>query len=215
VCLPALFRAGSAHGVLPFRALLLSRSRTPSPAPTSLLALRDPQRPSRSDGGTRKNLRRRTRSVQPEPPEPRLEPPAPHHRSSATPYNSTKWPKGSTLVYRALLHARIRHSRASGLGRHGARGSLGLLTLQGIPPRRGAPAFTGAPLMGFPPRDANGPRRNPPGSLPQRGWLVSLETADPPGLLRLLTITNVRVGRGSGVASSGPGVRRRPLSNPL
>jgi hypothetical protein len=32
-CLPALFHAGSAHGVAPFRAFLLSRGRTPSPAP--------------------------------------------------------------------------------------------------------------------------------------------------------------------------------------
>jgi hypothetical protein len=32
-CLPALFHAGSAHGVAPFRALLLPRGRTPSPAP--------------------------------------------------------------------------------------------------------------------------------------------------------------------------------------
>jgi hypothetical protein len=33
VSLPALFHAGSAHGVVPFRALLLPCSRTPSPAP--------------------------------------------------------------------------------------------------------------------------------------------------------------------------------------
>ena len=32
-CLLALFRARSAHGVVPFRALLPSQSRTPSPAP--------------------------------------------------------------------------------------------------------------------------------------------------------------------------------------
>jgi hypothetical protein len=32
-CLPALFRAGSAPGVAPSRALLLPRDRTPSPAP--------------------------------------------------------------------------------------------------------------------------------------------------------------------------------------
>jgi hypothetical protein len=32
-CLPALFRAGSAPGVAPFRACHLPRSRTPSPAP--------------------------------------------------------------------------------------------------------------------------------------------------------------------------------------
>jgi len=33
MCLPALFHAGSAHGVAPFRALFLPRSRTPSPTP--------------------------------------------------------------------------------------------------------------------------------------------------------------------------------------
>jgi len=38
-CLPALSHAGSAHGVTPFRAFLLPRSRTPSPAPTTLMAL--------------------------------------------------------------------------------------------------------------------------------------------------------------------------------
>jgi hypothetical protein len=40
--LPALFHAGSAHGVAPFRALLLSCSRTPFPAPLPSCRLDDP-----------------------------------------------------------------------------------------------------------------------------------------------------------------------------
>jgi hypothetical protein len=43
-CLPALFHAGSAHGVAPFRALLPSPSRTPSPAPRTLMTLEEPGR---------------------------------------------------------------------------------------------------------------------------------------------------------------------------
>jgi hypothetical protein len=95
-----------------------------------------------------------------------------------------------------------------------ARSSPGLFALQGVPPHRGASGFPGAPLLGFSARDVSGPRRGPSGSRPRRGWLVSRETADPPGLLRLLVITGVRIGRGSGVSSSDSGVRRRPLPNP-
>jgi hypothetical protein len=41
-CLVALFHATSAHGVAPFRALLLPCSRTPSPTPSALLSLLHP-----------------------------------------------------------------------------------------------------------------------------------------------------------------------------
>jgi hypothetical protein len=141
--------------------------------------------------------------------------PAPNRRSGSVRWSTTSWPRGSVPACRALLRVRVRLARSCGLGGIVARSSPGLRTLQGSLPRCGAPAFTGAPLMGLLPWDANGPRPGPSGSRPQRDRLVSLETTDPPGLLRLLDITNVRVGRGSGVASSGPGVRRRPLSNPL
>jgi hypothetical protein len=71
------------------------------------------------------------------------------------------------------------------------------------------------PLMGFVSRGASVAFDCPSGYHPHRDWLVSEETADPPGLYRLMTITNVRAKRGPGVASSGSGVRRRPLSNRL
>jgi hypothetical protein len=121
----------------------------------------------------------------------------------------------SFVAFRGLLPATIRHSHASGLDRCAARSSPGLRALQGSPPHCGGAAFTEPPLMGFSPQGANDLRCDPPGSRPQRGWLVSLETAGPPGLHRLVTFTNVWVGRGSGVASSGSGVRCRPLSNLL
>jgi hypothetical protein len=50
------------------------------------------------------------------------------------------------------------------------------------------------------------------GSRPQADWLVSEKTAYPPGLHCLLILTNVKFDRGSGVASSGIGVRHRPLT---
>jgi hypothetical protein len=49
------------------------------------------------------------------------------------------------------------------------------------------------------------------GSHTHRDRLVSVKTAGPPGLCCLLVLTNVWLGRGSGVASSGTGVRHRPL----
>jgi hypothetical protein len=119
------------------------------------------------------------------------------------------------LAYRALLRARIRHAHAGGLDQHVARSSHGLHTLQGSLPRCGSAALTAPPLMGFLTSGASAFGPGPPGSHPQPGRLVSEETAAPPGLRRLVTITSVRIGRGSGVASSGPGVRHRPLSNLL
>lgn len=71
------------------------------------------------------------------------------------------------------------------------------------------------PLMGFSLPGASDRKSDPPGCCPQRGWLISLEIADPPGLRSLLTFTSVGVGRGSGVTSSGLGVRHRPLTDHL
>jgi hypothetical protein len=106
--------------------------------------------------------------------------------------------------------------RTGCLGRGAARSSHGLSALQGVPPHCGwHGSHRNLPLMGFLSPGASDRRTDPPGCCPQRGWLVSLETADPPGLRSLSTFTNVRVGRGSGVASSGPGVRHRPLTDHL
>jgi hypothetical protein len=101
------------------------------------------------------------------------------------------------------------------LSRRAARSSPGLCALQGSLPHWNGPAFTAPPLMGLARSDANGRLGCPPESRFHWDWLVSLETADPPGLRRLLTITSVRFGRGSGVASSGSGVRHRPQSSHL
>jgi hypothetical protein len=77
------------------------------------------------------------------------------------------------------------------LHRHRGRSSPGLRALQGSLPRWSGPAFAVPPLMGLPRSGANDRPTGPSGSRFQRDWLVSLETADPPGLWRLVTITNV------------------------
>jgi hypothetical protein len=130
--------------------------------------------------------------------------------------------------------AATRHS----YGRAGTRSRL-----QGFAPRKSPPPCTGGlgrfrrvALLGFCPpgcspptkrpiqsasphglgsSGANDRKSDPTGYSFRRDGLASLETADPPGLLRLMTTMNVRAGRGSGVASSGFGVRHRPLPNPL
>jgi hypothetical protein len=122
---------------------------------------------------------------------------------------------GSAAAFRALLHIGVHHFATGGLGRRRARSSPGLLALQGVPPRRSGTAFTVPAPHGLGPTDANGRADCPSGFQLRRDGLVSLETADPHGLFRLVTITNVWFGRGSGVASSGPGVRHRPLANHL
>jgi hypothetical protein len=77
-CLPALFHAGSAHGVLPFRAFLLSRGRTPSPAPLPSCRWRQPsitslrRRIRRSSDASHRSARKPCR----EPAEASEDPPA-------------------------------------------------------------------------------------------------------------------------------------------
>jgi hypothetical protein len=139
----------------------------------------------------------------------------PTYQSTSGIRRTTIRASGSAPDFRGLLHTRVRHSISGGLDRRPARSSLGLSALQGCLPRWRAPAFTGAPLMGFPHAGANDRVTGPPGFHPQRVRLDSLETADPHGLCRLMTITNVWVGRGSGVTSSGSGVRHRPLASHL
>jgi hypothetical protein len=101
---------------------------------------------------------------------------------------------------------------AGGLGRRQARGSPGFRPLQGVPPRWIGPALTAPPLMGLVETAASGRNDAPPGSHLQRDWLAPLRAADPPGVCTPFAVTVVREGRDSGVSSSGPGVRHRPLT---
>lgn len=114
-----MFHAGTAHGVSPFRALLLSCSRTLSPAPYTLLSLvRLPSCPTRSS--CRRNqprIKRRKRSAS--------------HTDKET---------ATSLGYRVLLHTRVRHGQRRFRPMR-ARGSLGLLPLQGVHPRMGGLIF--------------------------------------------------------------------------
>jgi hypothetical protein len=57
---------------------------------------------------------------------------------------------GSTLAFRALLHAKIHVPEVGGLDRPQVCSSPGIHTLQGSLPRRDGTTFTAPPLMGFP-----------------------------------------------------------------
>jgi hypothetical protein len=99
-------------------------------------------------------------------------------------------------------------------GRRAPRSSPGLCALQGFLPRWPGTAFTAPPLT----RLALG-RKRPKQPAPQGVHSSGIGSSPkrPPALLGFAasTLNDVRFGRGSGVASSGSGVRRRPLSNPL
>ena len=72
--------------------------------------------------------------------------------------------------------------RTGCLGRHAARGSPGIHPLQGFLPHRTGTTFIVPPLMRFPTwaqASLQGPLQ---GIATRRDWLVSLETADPPGV---------------------------------
>jgi hypothetical protein len=102
----------------------------------------------RNDGASRTAASHRR---QPEPPTGPLGIRARDRRNTEADHRS-RVPRdgpGSVPVFRVLLHARVRHSHAGGLDRHAARSSPGLLSLQGVPPHCGGPAFTAPPLMGF------------------------------------------------------------------
>ena len=185
--LVALFRATSAHGVVPSRALLLSRSRTPSPAPLPSCRLDGP-----ADRATAQRL-------WPKP---------------AAPLGIRHGP-GSALAFRVLLHARVRHRPAAFYTAPRRVALLGFLPSRVLPLTGMARPSPGLPSRVSLVQARTTGRAHPSGSHFQRDWLVSLETADPPGLIRLVTITLVWFGHGSGVASSGPGVRHRPLTSHL
>lgn len=94
-------------------------------------------------------------------------------------------------AFKALLHTKVRHTLVSGLDRPTVRSSLGLHTLQGSLPRCGGTTFIMPPLMGFARMHASALPSVPPGSHPQQSRLVFEKTAAPPGLSRLVDITNV------------------------
>jgi hypothetical protein len=185
--LVALFRATSAHGVVPSRALLLSRSRSPSPAPLPSCRFDEP-----ADRAT-------ARRLWPKP---------------AAPLGIRHGP-GSALAFRALLHARVRHRPAAFYTAARRVALLGFAPSRVLPLAGSARPSPRLPSRAWLVQARTTGRAHPSGSHFQRDWLVSLETADPPGLRCLSTITNVWFGLGSGVASSGPGVRHRPLTSHL
>jgi hypothetical protein len=105
-CLPALFRAGSAHGVAPFRALLLSRGRTPSPAPVPSCRLDDPVVRASPVGRPLPAPR------SPSPKQPLTKPERwPGPRTGAHRFERAR---GSLPAFRGLLPARVRHSPPAG-----------------------------------------------------------------------------------------------------
>jgi hypothetical protein len=79
------------------------------------------------------------------------------------------------------------------LGLHAARSSHGLYALQGVLPHCGATAFTASPLMGFAFTDTRTHRLLLPYRVSPTARLAFLpkQTADPPGLCRLLILTDV------------------------
>jgi hypothetical protein len=97
-----------------------------------------------------------------------------------------------------------------------ARSSHGPFPLQGVLPRLDGRGLRRASPHAVPCPGASDRYTATSGSCSSRGRLVSLETADPPGVSRLLILHNrSRRSHGSGVASSGLGVRRRPLTTRL
>jgi len=118
--LPALFHAGTTLGVVPFRALLLSRSSALSPAhPTLRPLVRPPLYPTRIPV--------------------RLNQPRIKRRTGL----HAKWAELVTIPdYRVLLHARVHYEQRRFRPQH-ACSSPGLLPLQGVPSRSDDPAFTG------------------------------------------------------------------------
>jgi hypothetical protein len=87
-------------------------------------------------------------------------------------------------------------------------------------PRWLGTAFTAPPLtrLALPTANEQSPQANEragaTGSALQRERRASEETTYPHGLCHLLTVSHVRARPGSGVASSGSGVRHRPLDEP-
>jgi hypothetical protein len=67
-----------------------------------------------------------------------------------------------------------------------ARSSPGSFPLQGIPPRRNERGLHRASPHVVCTKSASAPLTATPGCRFRRGWLVSLETADPPGVSRLV-----------------------------
>jgi len=88
--------------------------------------------------------------------------------------------------------------------------------LQGPDSTRMVMAFARPPLARLSPRGPKSPGTTPPQGLTSSGARVPLSR--PPPLMGFPTswhVTEVRLERGPGVASSDSGVRHRPLTNPL
>jgi hypothetical protein len=187
--LPALFHAGTTLGVVPYRALLLSRSGALSPAHLTLGPLvQSPILPTQ-------NLIRRN--------QPRIKRRTSFH---------AKWKNEATIPdFRVLLHVRVRHEHRRFRPMH-ARGSPGLHSPPGCSLSFRRPGLhRGLPLTRLAVAVPKHHFHPTTGYQSKRDWLASREAADPPGVCGLMTVTNVRVGRGSGVTSSRTGVRHRPL----
>jgi hypothetical protein len=95
-----------------------------------------------------------------------------------------------------------------------ARSSLGLRPSRVLPLAGMARSSSSLPSCGSRKlRAAPAPTTGSP--LPASPACLPKETADPPGVHGLMTVTIVRVRHGSGVASSWIGVRHRPLPSSL
>lgn len=119
----------------------------------------------------------------------------------------------SPPAFRALLRTRVRHRRQR-FKPPPARSSLGLLPSRVLPPAAIIRPSADLPSGGYavPHKAAVAPTT---GSRSTAGLAhFPKEAADPPGVPGLVTLTTVRERRGSGVTSSGIGVRRRPLVAP-
>jgi hypothetical protein len=102
-----------------------------------------------------------------------------------------------------------------GLDRHRARGSLGFSTLQGSLSRWRSQTFACLPLTGLPSRSPKRPFPAPLRVSPPTRLAGLSQDCRPSWALRPHDLHERLVGRGSGVASSSPGVRHRPLSDHL
>lgn len=106
-------------------------------------------------------------------------------------------------------------TRSSCLGWHRARSSPGSFPLQGVHSLGAGPAFTGPPLVRLLLRTKRPSGAPLQGLSRRRPGLVSLETADPPGVCGLLVVMPVRAT--PWILESppkAPGVRHRPLVSP-
>jgi hypothetical protein len=158
-----LFHAGPALGVVPFKAFFLSCSRTPFPAPHTLRPLVNCRTVRLASRSAVMNL-----------------------GSYGAQYTRRDGQWMATFPdYRVLLHTKVRHGHRWFRPKH-ARGSLGLLPLQGVLSRTDTWLSPRNPLTRFTHLGPKDQDRSATGYRSKRDWLVSLETADPPGVFYLV-----------------------------